>query len=217
MNQFKGIVLHATISDAPFDSQVAYAKTGRPGTPGPLYNILIGQAGEVEVITYETANHAGKGGWRGLISRILGTEGWGLLKYNKEVLGVSLAGIDNFPPKQVEALKWVIRNEVERFSIPLENICTHAQWAPKRKTDPKGIDVAELIQSIFINTRNEKGRPPYMICIIETKTNTVYLWNGTTMHSLGGHPLLYQLHVNAGVPSVSVEDIAPIKAAFGLS
>lgn len=216
MNKFRGIVLHATISEAPFENQVAYAKKGRPGTPGPLYNILIGQAGEVEVITYGTANHAGKGGWKGLISRILGTEGWGLLKYNKEVLGVSLAGIDTFPPKQIEALKWVLRNEVERFSIPIENICTHAQWAPKRKTDPKNIDVTELVQSIFTHPKR-KGRPPYMICIIETKTNTVYLWNGTTMHSLGGHPLLYQLHTQAGVPSVTVEDISPIKAAFGLS
>lgn len=80
-------------------------------------------------------------------------------------------------------------------------------------------DISRVIPFTLNQTPQQQPNrkaPPTMICIHDTSDNTVYLWNGSKLTSFGGHPLLYQLHVNAGVPTVQVESIVPIRAALGV-
>ena len=49
---------------------------GRPGLSGPLCNVYFDRNGVAVVVAAGTANHAGRGGWRGLVGnhRVLGIE-----------------------------------------------------------------------------------------------------------------------------------------------
>ena len=89
------------------------------------------------------------------------------------------------------------------------------QHVPENSHGDPG-DISRVIPFTLTQPTQPKGKGPSMFCIHDLKDNTVYLWNGSEMRSFGGHPLLYQLHVNAGVPTVTVDDIAPIRAALGV-
>lgn len=107
---------------------------GRPGLRGPLCNTFLPRGLTVEqrvvyVVAAGRANHAGLGGFRGLVgnSSVFGTEA--------EDDGIDGIWTDwqlwAFPRVQAAQL-WIAGRDESWY-------CSHRTWAPTRKTDPKGI------------------------------------------------------------------------------
>jgi hypothetical protein len=95
----------------------------------------------------EQAWHAGVSFWRGRtdlncysieieIENLTGAKG--------------LVGQDPYPGISVEAVAWLVQNICARRKIPIDrqHIVGHAEVAPRRKTDPKGLDLDALVRMI---------------------------------------------------------------------
>ena len=101
---------------------------GRPDLDGPLCNDFLTRAGVNVVVAAGRANHAGAGGFRGLVgnSAVFGIEAeddgdgtW---------TDAQLAAY----PRLVAARLWLIDRDASWY-------CAHRTWAPTRKIDPTGI------------------------------------------------------------------------------
>ena len=59
-------------------------------------------------------------------------------------------GEDSYTGISVEAVAWLVNNICERRYIPKDrqHIITHAEIAPRRKTDPLGFDMDALMRRI---------------------------------------------------------------------
>ena len=131
----KGVICHHTAGpkrgDAP---SLGVCINGRPGLPGPLCQIVLARSGTAHVIASGRANHAGLGGWRGL-------EG------NTSVFGIEAENTgagEPWPPVQYDAYVRCVAALCRRGQIAVGMVCGHKEWAPKRKIDPAGIDMAKF-------------------------------------------------------------------------
>lgn len=108
---------------------------GRPDLPGPLANIGLGRSGTVYVVAAGRANHAGAGGWQGLVG-------------NSSVLGIEAesAGDGRWTDAQRATYPVLASALKSGCQAPKDYslICAHREWAPTRKIDPRGIDMADL-------------------------------------------------------------------------
>lgn len=100
---------------------------GRGDLPGPLCNVLIGRDNTCYVIAAGRANHAGKGGWRGLAG-------------NSSVYGVERENVGT-PAEPWRADQTTVAARVHAALIrgcnnPLPALVPqHKEWAPGRKSD----------------------------------------------------------------------------------
>jgi peptidoglycan hydrolase-like protein with peptidoglycan-binding domain len=146
-----GVVCHHTAGSP--DGEMPSLRlliNGRSDLPGPLCNVALGRSGKVYVVAAGRANHAGAGGWHGLVG-------------NSSVLGIEAestgsADGQNWTAEQrrvypilAAALKAGAKSPTD-FSI----ICAHREWAPTRKVDPRGIDMPSLRDT----ARRFDPRPP---------------------------------------------------------
>lgn len=101
---------------------------GRPDLPGPLCQLLGGRDAVVRLIASGRANHAGSGGWLGLVgnSSAVGIE------WENDGRGEpwSSAVLDAYERTTAACLAGIAREE--RWA------CGHKEWTP-RKIDPAGI------------------------------------------------------------------------------
>jgi N-acetylmuramoyl-L-alanine amidase len=104
---------------------------GRPGIPGPLCNVLQSREAnpahdKAFVIAAGRANHAGKGGWRGLSG-------------NRKMGGLEVEHTGNGPVPvarlEISARILAALMEAPGSSRSAANVCQHAEWAPTRKVD----------------------------------------------------------------------------------
>lgn len=87
-------------------------------------------------------------------------------KYTKSVNNVSLGvelenkndGKDTYPDAQIRALTWLVEWKARQYSIPFDNIVTHAEVAtPKgRKNDPLGFPLDKWRKSLTLANNDEE-------------------------------------------------------------
>jgi hypothetical protein len=102
--------------------------TGRPDLPGPLANYGLGRSGLVYVVASGRANHAGRGGWRGL-------------QGNSSVVGIEAEndGKQPWPKVQLDAY-WRLSAAIsDTLDISPDMVCRHHEWRAE-KPDPHDID-----------------------------------------------------------------------------
>jgi hypothetical protein len=116
---------------------------------GVSSHYLISKQGDIVnlVDEAEMAWHAGLTFWRG---------GTNLNRYSVGIEIENLTGMKGFKgqdpwmPEQYEAVAWLVKNICARRHIPMDrqHIITHAEIAPRRKSDPAGFDMDELMRLI---------------------------------------------------------------------
>jgi len=106
---------------------------GREDLPGPLCHVLIGRDLTCYVIAAGRANHAGAGGWNGLVgnSSVFGIE--------RENVGTTAEPWTDAQTKHsAKCHRALLRGE------NISNICRHQEWAPTRKIDTHTIQGSTL-------------------------------------------------------------------------
>lgn len=100
---------------------------GRSDLPGPLCHVMLARDLTCYVIAAGRANHAGKGGWKGLAG-------------NSNVYGLEVenTGLSNEPatPELLDAMHRVhaaFLRGIDNHDVGL--VCQHEEWAPTRKID----------------------------------------------------------------------------------
>ena len=138
------LVLHATVGD--FDGSVGWLRSPLSGVSS---HYVISKCGDIVALVdeREQAWHAGMSFWRGRTD------------LNRYSIGIELenltgvkgfVGQDPWTDMQYEAAAWLVTNMYSRRHIPLDrqHIVTHAEIAPRRKTDPIGFDIDGLMRRI---------------------------------------------------------------------
>lgn len=125
---------------------------GRTGLAGPLCNVLVGRDNTCYVIASGRANHAGLGGWRGLVgnSSVFGVE--------RENVG---DGSEPWRPDQTETAAKVHAALISNHGANSELVCEHKEWAPRRKIDAYGIDGNQMrsMVRVFLDKPNPTPSP----------------------------------------------------------
>lgn len=100
---------------------------GRPDLPGPLCNVYGARDGVAVVVAAGRANHAGTGGWRGLVG-------------NSAVFGTEMEGADaaDFTPAQRWSYPRIHAAYCDLGGFGPEMNCGHSEWAGPRKVDING-------------------------------------------------------------------------------
>jgi len=133
------VICHHTAGPARGDAPSLHTCIhGRSDLPGPLCQIVLARSGTAHVIASGRANHAGRGGWRGL-------EG------NTSVFGIEAENTgmgEPWPPVQYEAYVRCVAALCRRGHIPVGMVCGHKEWTP-RKIDPKGIDMGRFRSDVL--------------------------------------------------------------------
>lgn len=101
---------------------------GRSDLDGPLCNDFLTRAGVNVIVAAGRANHAGVGGFRGLVGN---SAMWGC-EAEDDGDGVWTDAQLTAYPRLVAARLWLINRDASWY-------CAHRTWAPTRKVDPTGI------------------------------------------------------------------------------
>lgn len=122
---------------------------GRSDLPGPLCNVGLGRSGKVYVVAAGRANHAGRGGWAGMVG-------------NSSVMGIEAEndGRQPWPQVQLAAYKKLSRALLAGMGSPARLMCAHREWAPGRKIDPHAIDMAAWRADLGAPTPAPQPQPP---------------------------------------------------------
>lgn len=104
--------------------------TGRLGIPPPLANVMLSRSGAVHVIAAGRANHAGRGGWHGMVG-------------NSAAIGCEAEsrGVGDWTQEQRHNYPILAAAMIDGMKSTIDMICGHKEWAPTRKIDPVGIDM----------------------------------------------------------------------------
>lgn len=124
----KGLLWHHTAGPVAGDMpSLNILINGRAGLPGPLSQYGLGRSGTIYVVAAGRANHAGHGGWNGLIG-------------NGSVIGIEAEHTGKsttpWPVAQLDAYRKLSAQILTRLGTTVENMCGHKEWAPTRKVDP---------------------------------------------------------------------------------
>lgn len=137
----KGVVCHHTGPWSTVPAMVELCIRGRRDLPGPLCHAVLAPDGVFHVIAGGRANHAGPGGWKGLSG-------------NSSVVGVeamhSGAAGAVWPALQRRAYSQGVAAICELLKVNEAMVCGHKEWAPGRKVDPAGIDMARFRAEVAV-------------------------------------------------------------------
>jgi hypothetical protein len=110
---------------------------GRADLSGPLCNDFLTRAGVDVIVAAGRANHAGLGGFRGLVGN---SAVWGC-EAEDEGDGTWTGAQWLAYPRLVAARLWMINRDASWY-------CSHRTWAPTRKIDPTGITDAWMQKQV---------------------------------------------------------------------
>jgi hypothetical protein len=124
---------------------------GRPDLPGPLCNVYLTRDGVCVVVAAGRANHAGAGGFRGLVG-------------NSAAYGVEAEAADNddWTDAQRAAYPRLVAAMLHGLSRDASWFCGHSEWAGPRKTDINGYTPGVLrsqAAAILANPQQEDDMP----------------------------------------------------------
>lgn len=140
-NRVAGIVIHHTASPSnqSFDNDWNYCAVGHPDAP--VANMLLGRDGLVGIHAAGASNHAGKGGPWGSSSGTIPLD-----SANSYCIGIEAQnnGVgENWSEIMVESYVKLVHALCSAYRLdPLRDIMAHFEWAPTRKIDPWGGNVA---------------------------------------------------------------------------
>ena len=121
------------------NSSLHVVQNGRSGIPGPLCNVLVNRNDSVTIISRGSANHAGAGVWPG-IPRDQG---------NDVAVGVEIENVGTgAEPFHMPFLVRVFAAICDHLGIPASRVVAHKEYAPTRKIDPFGWDMAAFRFSV---------------------------------------------------------------------
>lgn len=135
----RAIIVHHTASNKDSGNFAAegVVTNGYAGLPGPLCQVLLGRDGTVKLIAAGYANHAGYGGPRAGIPANQGnTYTIGIEAENNGVGEPwSKSQINAYYRLCAALMVWIGTKDVNK-------VFGHKEWAPQRKIDPAGINMA---------------------------------------------------------------------------
>lgn len=137
----RGVVAHHTGPWSTVQAMVQMCIHGRPDLTGPLCHVVLDPDGVCHLIAAGRANHAGAGGWRGLTgnSSVFGIEA----VHNGDVRTV-------WPVRQLDAYVRCAAAMCRSAGVSADFVSAHREWAPRRKIDPVGIDMALFRDAVAI-------------------------------------------------------------------
>jgi peptidoglycan hydrolase-like protein with peptidoglycan-binding domain len=132
-----GVMWHHTASPANWSSRqlTNLLVKGHSTLKGPLCQLQLNRDGVYVVIAAGRANHAGTGSWPTIRAG------------NTQTIGIEAAndGVgEPWPEEQVDAYIIGTAALLKHMGQPVENIVGHKEWAPRRKIDPRGLDMDEM-------------------------------------------------------------------------
>jgi hypothetical protein len=133
----KAVMIHHTATGQNWSTEklTNLLVKGRPDLRGPLCNLQLDRDGTFRVVAAGRANHAGRGSWPGL------TAG------NTQTIGIEAANDgrgEPWPLAQREAMAVGSAALLRHLRASEGMLLGHKEWAPKRKIDPRGIDMGLL-------------------------------------------------------------------------
>jgi hypothetical protein len=116
---------------------------GRPGLDGPLCNVYLARDGTCVVVAAGRANHAGAGGFRGLVG-------------NSAAYGIEAecGGDGDWTPAMLLAYPRLNAALLSGLDRDASWVAGHNNWAPDRK-----IDIRDIIDSVRAQTAAVLGNP----------------------------------------------------------
>ncbi len=116
---------------------------GRTGIPGPLCNIYLARDGTCVVVSAGRANHAGTGGFRGIVG-------------NSGAYGIEAesGGDGDWTPAMLDAYPRLNAALLSGLKRDASWLCDHATWAPGRK-----IDIRDVIGRVRADTARHLTAP----------------------------------------------------------
>jgi len=145
----QGVVVHHTASRRGSDvPSLRIVTHGRSDLTGPLCAVLIGRSGVCHVIAAGRANHAGRGGYRGLTG-------------NSSVLGIEAEndGIgEPWPDHQLAVFHRATAALLDGINRDYSWCCGHKEWTT-RKIDPAGIDMNDFRRSVALLLKQGEPMP----------------------------------------------------------
>lgn len=142
----RGAVAHWTAGPRTGDRpSLSVCVNGRPGLPGPLCNVFLSRSGVAVVVAAGRANHAGTGGYRGLVgnSAVFGTEA-------ENSGGGEWTAEQRYTYPRINAA-------YADLGAPI--LCGHNEWAPSRKIDIRDYTMDRLRAEVAA-IRNDPTTPP---------------------------------------------------------
>lgn len=110
---------------------------GRPGISGPLCNVYLSRDGVAVIVAAGRANHAGLGGYRGLVG-------------NSSVYGIEAecGGDGDWTDAQRETYPRVVAALLRTIGRDASWAMGHNEWAPDRKIDIRDYDMARMRRDV---------------------------------------------------------------------
>lgn len=143
MKLWKGIVIHC--SDSSFgDALIIDQWHKQKKWSGVGYNYVITNGKQTSKSEYLRATD-------GQINsaRPLSKSGSHAKGYNSTYIGICLIGVKDFTTYQMAALQLLIKELVDKYQIPIENIIGHYQCTTANGKTCPNFDVVQFINSIF--------------------------------------------------------------------
>lgn len=136
---------------------LAIVTNGRAGLPGPLCNIYLARDGTCVVVAAGRANHAGLGGFRGLVG-------------NSAAYGIEAesGGDGDWTPEMLDAYPRLNAALLSGLGRDASWVCGHNEWAPTRK-----IDIRDVIASVRRNTATALANPEDDMPFTETQLRNI--------------------------------------------
>lgn len=133
----KAVIVHHTATAGPANApSLGIVRDGRTGVPGPLSQFLLARDGQVYLISGNRANHAGLGGPRAGVPANMGNQYcWGIEAEND-------GRGEPWPAAQLQAYYRLCAALCDLMDVSEQQVFAHKEWAPSRKTDPGGLDMA---------------------------------------------------------------------------
>lgn len=138
MSAVRGVLWHHTATSAKASGDYPsqnIVTNGRSDLPGPLCNLGLGRNGTWYVVAAGLAYHAGSGSYPGV-----GTNGNGTL-IGIEAEHPGTAGTP-WPAEQIDSYRRGTAALLRAFGLGADRAIGHKEWAPSRKIDPYGLDMA---------------------------------------------------------------------------
>lgn len=132
-------------------------RDGRSDLPGPLCNVELRRSGECRVIAAGRANHAGRGGYRGLSG-------------NSSALGIEASSDGkSWTAEQRDVYPVLCAVLASAIDVSREYIIRHEDWAPARKWDAGNFSTAALQAG---NLQTEEDMTPDQDSILRNAYNS---------------------------------------------
>jgi len=147
LTAINGVVAHHTATGTNWtDARVdALLRDGRADLPGPLAQLGLRRSGAFVLVADGRANHNGYGQW--------GNASIGIEAYNAG------DGIDPWPAAQLDAYQRGAAAILAHLGLGADRVLAHRETDPKRKPDPRGIDMVAFRARVAHHIAHPAGTP----------------------------------------------------------